>query len=166
MAKRLYRASEEKSLIGGVCAGIADYFDIDPTLVRLAFLFIVFARGAGVLAYIIAWVVIPQKPSHIKEGKSNNETDNKTRQNTENHSENSKQDSSNAYSNQKEDEKKTKKSNSYKRKSTENQKLLGLILIAIGGIFLVDIWLPHFYWGRIWPIIIIGLGLIILIKDK
>lgn len=61
MAKKLYRAPEDKSMIGGVCAGIADYFDIDPTLVRLAFLFIVLARGAGVLAYIIAWIIIPEK---------------------------------------------------------------------------------------------------------
>lgn len=125
MAKRLYRASEEKSMIGGVCAGIADYFDIDPTLVRLAFLFIVLAGGAGLLAYLIAWVVIPQKPANIKE-------------------ENTKE------------EKKTKK----------NKRLLGIILIAIGGIFLIDFWIPHFYWGRIWPILIIGLGLVILIKDK
>lgn len=156
MAKRLYRASEEKSMIGGVCAGIAEYFDIDPTLVRLAFLFIVLARGAGLLAYIIAWVVIPQKPAHIKE-ESTNESDFEKKEETEN-KENNKD--------KKEDEKKTKKDSSKKRKSTENSKLLGVILIAMGGIFLVDIWVPHFYWGRIWPILIIGLGLGILIKDK
>lgn len=156
MAKRLYRASEEKSMIGGVCAGIAEYFDIDPTLVRLAFLFIVLARGAGLLAYIIAWVVIPQEPAHIKE-ESTNESDFEKKEETEN-KENNKD--------KKEDEKKTKKDSSKKRKSTENSKLLGVILIAMGGIFLVDIWVPHFYWGRIWPILIIGLGLGILIKDK
>lgn len=165
MAKRLYRASEEKSMIGGVCAGIAEYFDIDPTLVRLAFLFIVLARGAGLLAYIIAWVVIPQKPAHVEENKPNNESNFKSKEETEK-KDNSKEANYKEYRDNSENEKKTKKSNSKKRKNSENKKLLGVILIAIGGIFLVDIWIPHFYWGRIWPVLIIGLGLSILIKDK
>ncbi|MGM0437613.1 MAG: PspC domain-containing protein [Bacillota bacterium] len=165
MAKRLYRASEEKSMIGGVCAGIAEYFDIDPTLVRLAFLFIVLARGAGLLAYIIAWVVIPQKPAHVEENKTNNESNFKSKEETEK-KDNSKEANYKEYRDNSENEKKTKKSNSKKRKNSENKKLLGVILIAIGGIFLVDIWIPHFYWGRIWPVLIIGLGLAILIKDK
>ena len=163
MAKRLYRASEEKSMIGGVCAGIAEYFDIDPTLVRLAFLFIVLARGAGLLAYIIAWVVIPQKPAHIEEESTNKSNFDKDESDFETEEKEKKNENNEG---NKEDEKKTKKDSTKKRKSTENSKLLGVILIAMGGIFLVDIWIPHFYWGRIWPILIIGLGLGILIKDK
>ncbi len=58
--KRLYRLREGR-VVAGVCAGIAAYFGIDPTLVRLAFaLFTVFG-GAGILLYLCAWIVIPEE---------------------------------------------------------------------------------------------------------
>ncbi len=60
--KRLYRASEKDSMVAGVCAGIAEYFEIDPTLIRLLWVFLTIASfGTGVLAYLIAWIVIPRK---------------------------------------------------------------------------------------------------------
>lgn len=59
--KRLYRASEKNSMIGGVCAGIAEYFEIDPTLVRLLWVLFVFGYGFGILAYLIGWIIIPRK---------------------------------------------------------------------------------------------------------
>jgi phage shock protein PspC (stress-responsive transcriptional regulator) len=59
--KRLYRSRYDKKL-GGVCAGLADYFEIDVTLVRLLWLLLVVFYGSGILAYIIAWIVIPQEP--------------------------------------------------------------------------------------------------------
>jgi len=58
--KRLYRSKTDK-LLGGVCGGIAEYFSIDPVLVRLLWLALLFAGGAGILAYIIAWIIIPLK---------------------------------------------------------------------------------------------------------
>jgi phage shock protein PspC (stress-responsive transcriptional regulator) len=59
--KKLYRAPEKNSMVAGVCAGIADYFNIDPTLIRLLWVFLIFAGGSGILAYLIAWIVIPRK---------------------------------------------------------------------------------------------------------
>ncbi len=60
--KRLYRASEKNSMVGGVCAGIADYFDIDPTLVRLFWVvFVAIGFGAGFLAYLVLWIIVPRK---------------------------------------------------------------------------------------------------------
>jgi phage shock protein PspC (stress-responsive transcriptional regulator) len=60
--KKLYRASEKNSMIAGVCAGIANYFNLDPTLIRLLWvLFTAISLGAGLLAYLIAWIVIPRK---------------------------------------------------------------------------------------------------------
>jgi len=56
--KRLYRSKKDK-IIGGVCGGIGKYFNIDPVLIRILWLFFIFVGGAGILAYIIAWVVIP-----------------------------------------------------------------------------------------------------------
>lgn len=60
MNKRLYRTEEGKMLCG-VCGGIAEYFNIDPTLVRLGFVFFCLAGGSGVLAYIIAAIIMPTK---------------------------------------------------------------------------------------------------------
>ena len=61
MKKRLYKSNREK-MIDGVCAGIAEYFDIDPTLVRLGAVLLCLAGFSGVLAYIIAMIVIPRNP--------------------------------------------------------------------------------------------------------
>lgn len=59
--KRL-RRNKQKALLGGVCAGIAEYFDLDMTLVRVAYVLIsIFTAFAGVLVYIILWLLIPAK---------------------------------------------------------------------------------------------------------
>lgn len=60
MQKRLYKIEEGKK-IDGVCGGIAEYFDIDPTLVRLAWLLLTCFVGSGVVAYIVASMIIPRK---------------------------------------------------------------------------------------------------------
>lgn len=62
--KKLYRSRENKK-VGGVCGGIAEYFNLDPTLVRLGAIVLIFVWGAGILAYIVAWAIIPERPSHI-----------------------------------------------------------------------------------------------------
>ncbi len=62
MAKKLYRSKEDRK-IAGVCGGLGEYFDIDPTIVRLIWLAMLFAVGSGVLAYIIGWIIVPEKPA-------------------------------------------------------------------------------------------------------
>ncbi len=59
--KRLYRSRKQRMLCG-VCGGIAEYFNIDPTLVRLALVVFCLAVGMGVVAYIIAAIVMPDEP--------------------------------------------------------------------------------------------------------
>ena len=59
--KKLYRNTENK-MLAGVCSGIADYFDIDPTLVRLGWVVFSLLGGSGLLAYIIAAIIIPDAP--------------------------------------------------------------------------------------------------------
>jgi phage shock protein C len=58
---RLERSSTDKK-IAGVCAGIAHFFDLDVTLVRFLWLLAVLFGGTGVLAYVVAWIVIPLGP--------------------------------------------------------------------------------------------------------
>ena len=61
MKKRLFKSKTDKK-ISGVCGGVAAYFDIDPTLVRLAWVAFTFLGGSGVLAYIVAAIVMPEEP--------------------------------------------------------------------------------------------------------
>ena len=58
MSKRLYKASIDKKICG-VCGGIAHYFDVDPTLIRLGWIALVCMLGSGILVYIIAAIVMP-----------------------------------------------------------------------------------------------------------
>jgi len=58
--KKLYR-SKKNRMIAGVCGGIGEYFNTDPTLIRLLWVIFVLAGGSGILAYIIAWIIIPEE---------------------------------------------------------------------------------------------------------
>jgi phage shock protein PspC (stress-responsive transcriptional regulator) len=59
--KRLYRSKEEK-MIAGVCGGIAEYFGLDPVLVRVGYILLsFFTVFSGLPVYLILWIVIPQK---------------------------------------------------------------------------------------------------------
>lgn len=59
--KRLYRSNDEK-ILAGVCGGIAEYFHIDPTVVRLLWIVLGMMGGGGIFAYIIAAIIIPKEP--------------------------------------------------------------------------------------------------------
>ena len=60
MDKRLYRVEEGKK-IAGVCGGLSEYFDIDPTLIRLGWALFTLCGGAGIIAYIVAAIIMPAK---------------------------------------------------------------------------------------------------------
>ncbi|HHT92716.1 MAG TPA: PspC domain-containing protein [Clostridiaceae bacterium] len=61
--KKLYKSREK--MIAGVCGGIAEYINIDPTLVRLAWVLLFFAGCTGLLAYIVAAIIMPEKPAEL-----------------------------------------------------------------------------------------------------
>lgn len=61
MTKRLYRSTKDVKICG-VCGGIAEYFDIDPTIVRLIAVAMIFGEGSGLLAYIVGAFIIPKNP--------------------------------------------------------------------------------------------------------
>ena len=64
MEKKLYKSEKDKKLCG-VCAGIAKYFSLDATVVRLALVAFCLLGGSGILAYIICAIVMPDEPSDI-----------------------------------------------------------------------------------------------------
>ncbi|MFC1648593.1 PspC domain-containing protein [Nanoarchaeota archaeon] len=61
MAKKLYRSKKDK-MIAGVCGGIAESLDIDAVWIRLAAVLLAMANGIGIVAYIVAWIIVPQNP--------------------------------------------------------------------------------------------------------
>jgi phage shock protein C len=60
--KRLYRSRDERWL-AGVCGGIGEYLDIDPTVIRVLFVLAFFIFGGGLWVYIILWIIIPLNPA-------------------------------------------------------------------------------------------------------
>ena len=138
--KKLYR-SRENRIIGGVCGGIAEYFDIDPVLIRIIAVLTIFANGIGIIAYIIAWIIIPQNPEQVSE-KEKGGLKEKAEGTIQNIGEQIRKDSNN-------DKKRPR-------------VIGGLILLGLGALFLINNFLPRFNFGRLWPLILIIIGLAIL----
>jgi phage shock protein C len=136
MAKELYR-DKQRASIGGVCAGLADYFNVDVTLVRALFLVALVGFGSGVLLYIILWAVMPEKKVDFNAtGPIVDYTVN---------------DSGEAIP--MDDAKKRK----MKRKNNESV-IGGLVLLTLGVIFLADEFVPWFEFDKLWPLILVAVG--------
>jgi len=58
---RLYRSRTER-MLGGVCGGLAEYLNTDPTLIRLIFVVFALAGGPGIIAYLLFWIIVPLEP--------------------------------------------------------------------------------------------------------
>jgi phage shock protein C len=141
MNNKLYRSRTEK-MIAGVCGGLAKYFDIDPTIVRVIFVISLFAGGTGLLAYIILWIVVPEEPfawQRDTAGQANQPPD--------------------AAVNPEHPAIETE---------TKNKRAVtgGVILVIIGVIFLADNLIPIFRFSTIIPIILIAAGIWIIVRSK
>jgi len=62
MEKKFYLSKKDK-MVGGVCGGLGEYFGIDATLVRLAWMLLICYGGVGLIPYLIAWIIAPQNPN-------------------------------------------------------------------------------------------------------
>jgi len=136
-AKRIYRNQREK-VLGGVAAGIADYFDIDVAWVRLAFVLAVFASGFGLLAYVIAWIVFP------KDERSGAQIDEVRKVAAASI--------------------KTGVQRGRRGISSGSRNAFGILLILLGALFFMD---QNFYWFRFdsfWPLLLVGLGVYLIIR--
>jgi phage shock protein C len=137
MKSRLYRSRGGK-MIGGVCTGLADYFGIDPVLIRLLFIVLLFFNGVGLLAYIILWIVVPWQPEYIpapvveqaEEGEPELAT---------------------AHANE-----------SAGKVNGKGHTATGYVLIGIGVLFLFNNFLPGFSFRDFWPLLLIALGIAVL----
>ena len=160
--KKLYRSQDER-MLGGVCGGIAEYFNIDPTLIRLAFVLFFFADGAGILAYIVGWIIIPEKPERRSyHGEDVNYTEDSYQSEYEFQEE---------FDSRKEENNETRKNEddnedyTFKLKA-DSQNMWGILLIIIGGAFLVRFWFPFGLIEKMWPLLIVFLGVAFLLKGN
>jgi len=154
MAKKLYRSTTDK-MLGGVAGGLAEYFDIDSTLIRVLFIVIVFLGGGGIIAYIILWIVVPQKPYEIPKSFQQSPTGESSK--TDFH-QSTTEDQSFVVNNS--------GVASLESKTNNKQMWIAIVLIVIGGLLLLDNLFPGFNFDHYWPIILIGIGVGLLLKAK
>lgn len=150
--KRLYKSRKDK-IVDGVCGGIADYFDTDPVLVRIIFVLFTFVGGSGIIAYIVGMIIMPPKPAGEGEVEK--------------------------VAKKVKDAAKSVKSSVQSARtvsSSSGSLFIGIILIIIGGIFLMDnfpffnihpfYWLRRHFWEYFIPGILIVTGAMLLIKSS
>jgi phage shock protein PspC (stress-responsive transcriptional regulator) len=143
--RKIYRKTDD-CIIAGVCGGLADYFEIDETLVRIIFVILTIGGGSGILLYLILWLVIP------KEGKENKNIG---------WEENVKEFTQDVSKKAKTVAKEIKKEIKVEKIKPEkkNGSFVGLLLIIWGGVLMIDKFIPVVIrWDYVWPGILIFLG--------
>ncbi|MCL5010855.1 MAG: PspC domain-containing protein [Patescibacteria group bacterium] len=136
-AKKLFR-SPKTGIIAGICSGIGGYFEIDPVIVRILFVFLVLVHGLGILLYLVLIFVIPKKPDE------NEETAIAEKMATESE--------------------KIKRGG--KSWACDSKKVIGLAMIVIGAVVLLARFFPitWFKWDIFWPTAIILIGAYLILK--
>lgn len=163
VSKKIYRSRDDR-MLGGVCGGVANYFGIDSTIVRLIGIVLLFAEGFGVLLYIISWVIIPEdlsiggKNRRNRDGSIDVDGYSQNSDNTQNNN------SENDFDNKKKFNKDRDLNPDDTEKNDKRQKTIGIILVALGSFFLINNWVPFFRWERFWPLIFIGFGIVLILK--
>lgn len=138
MAKRLYRSRNDR-VIAGICGGLGEYFDIDPTIFRIIFVVAVVAGGVSALLYILGMIVIPEEPAVTTSKNEHSKPEDHTPKTVENS---------------------VKKSG-----RSDSSATGGVILILVGVLFLLNNLLNINVWGNFWPLILVVVGLSIMAKS-
>ena len=143
MNQRLYRSRSDR-IIGGVAAGIADYVNADPALVRVGWaILVVVTGGVALVAYIVAWIVVPEAPATpIASGEP--ATDPVTGEVTPTPVSGAAASSDPAGS------------------AGRAGVVVGIGLVLIGAWFLIRPYLPDIDWSLLWPLVLVGIGALIL----
>jgi phage shock protein PspC (stress-responsive transcriptional regulator) len=147
MVKKLYRSVSDK-MVAGVCGGLAEYFEIDSTLVRILFLALLIFGGGGLLIYLIMWIVVPKKPFFLNNQKTEYaESFNSTEVNPD--------------SEQSELPIEVERPKNY-----DKNKVIGIIVIIIGVLLLLDNFDFAFGFSKLWPILLIIFGASLILRFK
>lgn len=159
MPERLYRSVREK-MLGGVCGGLADYFSVDVTLVRLIVLIAIIPGGVGFFAYLAGWIIIPVNPSN--QGGQTDQLNRDVGEVVQGMVSDVKDATKGIYL-QKEHEKFEKPKNQENHRN--RSKMAGGILVALGAYFLLERFFPYWFdMGKMWPLLLILIGLAIIVR--
>ncbi len=145
--RRLYRSRHER-VIAGVAGGIADYFNVDVTLIRLIWVVAIFAGGSGLIAYIVAALIIPEEPYGYVPEPNGRTAENggaagsgtPTGGHPATGAEHARPDCTPA----------------------GTASIFGWVLLGLGLLFLLRNFIPWFTWGLFWPLILVAFGVYIL----
>lgn len=157
MPKKLYR-SRTDSVVGGVCGGLAEYFNIDPVIVRVVAVLLLFS-GAGFIAYLILWLVVPLQGTEAALPKDTIQANANEIKAT---AEGIGQEVRETFSSGEQDPETAARMRSRRR------TWLGIGLVAVGGVILLsnlDLW-SWLRWGVIWPVPVIVVGVIVLLLAR
>jgi len=136
-------------MIAGVCGGLGSYLGADPIIFRVLFVLAVVIGGSGILVYVILWIVIPIEPEiKIESNNLNNEPMTEENKNAESGYKQSEQ-----------------SSQPKKPQKNDGNLMGGLILIALGAIFLIIRFVPRIDFGDLWPLILIVVGVVLIVKS-
>ncbi len=158
MEKRLYRSRSDR-MIWGVCGGLAKYFDMDPTIVRVIAVLSIFFGSLGIWAYIILAIIVPLENSKAAEPKDTIKEN--VEEMKETASELGRELRSTLAGEEGESEEITKMR--HRRRNT-----LGIILVVLGIVFLLGsfnlFW--WFRWSALWPLILVAIGALIIFSAR
>jgi phage shock protein C len=155
--KRLYKSRKYK-VIDGVCGGIAEYFDIDPVIVRLIFVISIALGGTGIIAYIIGMIIVPHR---VVNSAQNEETFEGEIIIEEPPSKDNPDDNESL--------------STRKADNSKNHLIFGIILLMIGAFFLMSeiswfhgpfYWIRHHLWDILIPSILILFGLNLILRKR
>ena len=148
MNRRLYR-SRTDSMIGGVAAGLADYLNADPAIVRIVWaILVVVTGGAALIVYIVAWIVVPEGPAESIAPATEPMTDPVTGEVVAPTGE-------------------PATSTASPRSGSGGQAgvVIGIGLVVVGAWFLLREYLPEIDWGLIWPLVLVGIGALVVVTS-
>lgn len=138
--QKLWREKDNK-VIAGICGGLGHYFNLDPILFRFAFVALLFAGGSSIFIYIILWIVLPTEPVQQKSESTYTET---------------------VYTYDNDDNNTIKEVNSVDSTSL----VFGLLLMSGGILLLINNLIPFLKIQKLWPVILIIIGLGMLFNKK
>ncbi len=154
MEKKLYRSRTDR-MLWGVCGGLARYFNIDPTIVRLIAVLTIFIDGLGILAYIILAIVVPLEGSKTAEPKAT------IKENVE-EMKTTATDLGRQFRSGFGQEKAP--AEEVPRPRQGNLIIVGVILLILGVVFLMGNFNIFWWWrwGTLWPLILVAIGVLII----
>lgn len=157
-SKRLYRSTQDR-LLAGVCGGLGEYLDVDPTIVRLVFILICLAGGSGLLIYLILWLVIPSD----KDLAMGAATETVMKKNAAEMKQKAKAVVAEFKTSAQKSTTQLKTDEPQTNNHRQNLSWLGIVLITWGGLLLLRNlgWLPTYL---IWPVVLMVLGLFVLTR--